>query len=130
LTGYAKDKISKFEEIRNYQISHVFGRTKNVYAFTAPWNIVYLPKIIDPFTGHEAKGDMVNEYTALFQKKIYIYFEKLIDQFNEIMNDAVLKNRIESSLEELSIDSRFNDKALVQLRKSISREFKPIEILI
>ena len=48
LTGF-----SKRTSIRNYQISHVFGRTKNIYAFAAPWNIAFIPKIIDPFTGHE-----------------------------------------------------------------------------
>lgn len=47
----------------------MFGRTKNIYAFTAPWNIVYMPKILDPFTGHEAKGEMVDEYRMLFQKQ-------------------------------------------------------------
>jgi len=51
LTGYSKTKYSKYELIRNYQISHIFGRTKNIYAFTAPWNIVYMPKMLDPFTG-------------------------------------------------------------------------------
>ena len=42
LTGYSKTVNSKYELIRNYQISHIFGRTKNIYAFTAPWNIVYI----------------------------------------------------------------------------------------
>ena len=56
LTGFSKTKSTKHEMIRNYQVSHVFGRTKNVFAFTAPWNIVYMPKLLDPLTGHEAKG--------------------------------------------------------------------------
>ena len=40
----------KNKNIFNYQVSHVYGRTKNVFCFTAPWNIVFIPKIIDPFT--------------------------------------------------------------------------------
>ena len=38
-TGYRKNK-----SIFNYQVSHVFGLTNNVYCFTAPWNIVFIPK--------------------------------------------------------------------------------------
>ena len=36
LTGYSKSSSARDEAIRNYQISHIFGRTKNVYTFTAP----------------------------------------------------------------------------------------------
>ena len=65
LTGYRVNKT-----IFNYQISHVYGRTKNVYCFTAPWNTIFIPKIIDPFTGHEAKGSFVNEFQLLMRNKI------------------------------------------------------------
>ena len=41
-------------------------RTKNVYTFTALWNMVYLPKIIDPFIGHEAKSEIVDDNQAAF----------------------------------------------------------------
>ena len=30
LTGYSKTKNAKYELIRNYKISHIFGRTKNI----------------------------------------------------------------------------------------------------
>lgn len=76
-TGYRKNKT-----IFNYQVSHVFGLTKNVYCFTAPWNIVFIPKIIDPFTGHEAKGAYVNEFQSLFKKYIYEEYKELIDDYN------------------------------------------------
>jgi hypothetical protein len=79
-TEYKKNK-----NIFNYQVSHVFGNTKNVYSFTAPWNIVYIPKIIDPFTGHEAKGDYIEEFKKLFQNKIFKIFFSEIDEYNKIM---------------------------------------------
>ena len=78
MSGYYKSKKSKPELIRNYQFSHIFGRTKNIYLFTTPWSIVYLPKVIGPFAGHEAKGNMVKEYQAMFQQKSYAYFKDLI----------------------------------------------------
>lgn len=128
LTGYSKTKSSKLELIRNYQISHVFGRTKNVFAFTAPWNIVYMPKILDPFTGHEAKGDMIDEYTFLFQKQCYDNFEKFIEEFNEIMISSIFKERMGESLDTLSLDTSYNIKELEKLKKAVDNEFCPIEI--
>ena len=64
LTGYSKQGNS-CKQIINYQVSHIFGRTKNLFAFTAPWNLAYVPKVIDPFTGHEAKGELVQEFSYL-----------------------------------------------------------------
>jgi hypothetical protein len=51
-----KDTVQQ-ERIQNYQISHLFGKTKNPLLFSAPWNFAYIPKYIDPFTGHETQGE-------------------------------------------------------------------------
>lgn len=128
LTGYSKTKNSKYELIRNYQISHIFGRTKNIYAFTAPWNIVYMPKMLDPFTGHEAKGNMIDEYTILFQKQGYEQFAKLIDDFNEIITSSNFKAKLSYSLNELSEDKSFESKDIEKLKMAVNNEFMPIEI--
>lgn len=58
--------LKRNRDIFNYQVSHIFGRTKNIFLFEAPWNIAYVPKIMDPFTGHEAKGDLPLKYQAMF----------------------------------------------------------------
>ena len=81
LSGYQVNK-----DIFNYQISHVFGRTKNVYCFTAPWNLVFIPKILDPLTGHESKGDYVKEFQYLFKNKIYSKFKNEITEYNKIIS--------------------------------------------
>lgn len=57
LTGLERNK-----HLYNYQVSHIWGHTKNIFLFEAPWNICYMPKVMDPFTGHETKG--------MLQKKI------------------------------------------------------------
>ncbi len=80
-TGYRKNKT-----IFNYQVSHVFGNTKNVFCFTAPWNIVLIPKIVDPFTGHEAVGDYVIEFRQLFRNRIFKSYSDYILDYNELMN--------------------------------------------
>jgi hypothetical protein len=101
LTGYQKNK-----NIFNYQVSHVFGNTKNVYCFTAPWNIVFIPKIIDPFTGHESKGDYVNKFQQLFKNKLYETFFEEITEYNKIMDskkkdiDSWVENNIEKNKQE------------------------------
>jgi len=128
LTGYSKVKSSKYESIRNYQVSHVFGRTKNIYAFTASWNIVYMPKMLDPFTGHEAKGEMIVEYTQLFQKQAYGIFGRFIDEFNEIVSAPNFKSNLNSSFEKLASNSSFDKSDIVKLKKSTSEEFMPIEV--
>ena len=120
LTGLKKNK-----DIRNYQVSHVFGRTKNIFTFTAPWNIVFTPKILDPFTGHEAKGTIVEEYQRLFKRQTYEKFKECIDEYNSIVSDKKLIQSIDEYLEELyNIDI----KSYKKLQKAISEEFSFIDI--
>ena len=128
LTGYSKTENKKFEYIRNYQVSHVFGRTKNVYAFTAPWNIVYTPKLLDPFTGHEAKGDMIDEYTLLFQQQGYKKFERLIEDFNQIITNSLFKEKLNNCLQEFANDKSIELKDIEKLQKAATNEFRPIEV--
>ena len=128
LTGYSKTQSSKSESIRNYQISHIFGRTKNIFAFTAPWNIVYMPKMLDPFTGHEAKGEMIDEYTLLFQRQGYHRFEKLIDEFNEIMINPNFKEKVNEVLYSFHSNQTYSIKELKKLEEAINKEFSPITL--
>jgi hypothetical protein len=128
LTGYSKTKSSNYELIRNYQISHVFGRTKNVYAFTAPWNLVYIPKILDPFTGHEAKGELIHEFTFLFRQQTYKKFEILIDDFNEIVSNASFIDNLDNCLSSMEMSNSYSKQDIVKLRTSVKVEFMPIGI--
>jgi len=85
-TIYKKNK-----NIFNYQVSHVFGNTKNVYCFTAPWNVIFIPKIVDPFTGHEAKGEYIDEFKKLFNEYIVGKFNNEIKEYNKIMEELYPK---------------------------------------
>lgn len=126
LTGYSKTKSSKHEPIQNYQISHIFGRTKNVFAFTAPWNIVYMPKMLDPFTGHEAKGSMIDEYKDLFQKQSFKHFEPLINDYNALITSPSLVDSIHQYLDKIEQDKNLDEKDVSKLRASIFEEITPI----
>lgn len=120
-TGYSK-KTNKQEckLIRNYQVSHVFGRTKNPFAFTAPWNIVYLPKIIDPLTGHEASGELPEKFRQEFQQHVIKKFQPLIENFNQIVTDTQFLSRVQQHL--LKLDCH-NKKRFSQ---AITKELLPI----
>ncbi|MDC0274180.1 MAG: hypothetical protein P8M30_13340 [Planctomycetaceae bacterium] len=120
-TGFAKTKKNGCEQLRNYQISHVFGRTKNPFAFTAPWNIVYLPKIIDPFTGHEAKGSLSDEFQIQFRTHIYNMFEPLIEDFNSIVTDNNLLSLIGAFIDTIEPADQ-----QARLRTAVNDEFRPI----
>lgn len=126
LTGYSKTKSATHEAIRNYQVSHIFGRTKNVFTFTAPWNIVYMPKMLDPFTGHEAKGELIDEYTEQFHKQGYLKFKPLIDDYNTLVSENKFIEKIEHTLNTMGSNSSYTKKDIEKLRKSVKEEFTPI----
>ena len=120
--------LKKNKDIRNYQVSHVFSKTKNIFTFTAPWNIVFMPKILDPFTGHEAKGTMVEEYQRLFKQQTYEKLKNFINEYNDIMSDVNLVNTIDEYFEELYNTGNRNDKIIKKFKKAVIEEFSPIEI--
>ena len=119
LTNYSKTRRTGCEHLANYQVSHIFGRTKNPYAFTAPWNIVYIPKIVDPFTGHEAPGDLACQFQKLFRTHLFTVFQSLIEDFNDVVTSSPFAARIDDYVASLEQQSQF----AVALRHA----FAPIE---
>lgn len=82
--------------IFNYQVSHIFGLTKNPYAFEAPWNIALIPKLYDPLTGHESKGKEQKEFTQRLRLTTWEVYEDFILDFNKICND--IRPDVESTM--------------------------------
>jgi hypothetical protein len=92
LTGYSKTlKTDSYNKIRiqNYQVSHLFGRTKNPLLFTAAWNIAFIPKYIDPFTGHETQGEYNQAFKVLFKELITSRFIKYINEYNDFVEEFI-----------------------------------------
>lgn len=119
LTG--ESKSGKDASLRNYQVSHIFGNTKNPYSFCAPWNIVFLPKILDPFTGHESKGELTNKITSLYKNLMWEIYEDLINDYNNLMSE--LSPQISSF-----IDSQSSSTKVIQnFHNSIRSEFSIIK---
>jgi hypothetical protein len=115
LTGYSKTlkkDRDKMMRIQNYQVSHLFGKTKNPILFTAAWNIAFIPKYIDPFTGHETQGEYNKEFKSLFQEQNVLKFAKYINEYNEFVEENInpyLEKAFElTKLELLTSNINFN----------------------
>ena len=121
LTGYKRNK-----NIFNYQTAHIFGHTKNIFLFEAPWNICYVPKIIDPFTGHEAKGIYISEYQKMFRNKAYVKYQKYIQEYNSIVQELKINEKIIEYSEELKQTT--DEKQIEQFIIDCSKEFSLISI--
>jgi hypothetical protein len=119
--------LERNSDIYNYQVSHIYGRTKNPLMFEAAWNIAYVPKIIDPLTGHETKGIWPDEYQKKFTKYTNLKYEKLIVEYNGIIKSLKINETLQRYLN--SLKSRgVDEKRINQFEKSIRREFTLIEI--
>lgn len=89
LTNYAKVNTGTFKEkklIVNYQVSHLFGKTKNPFLFNCAWNIAYIPKYLDPFTGHESQGQHSSRFKQHFEPLIKEKYKEFIVDYNEEIN--------------------------------------------
>lgn len=121
LSGYRVN-----QNLFNFQIAHIFGRTKNPYSFTTPWNLAFIPKIIDPFTGHEARGDYVQEYQKLFTDRAFDLFEDFIGEFNEIVTSDQLQEKFHVYFKHLDSYSEIEPEKLNRFKTDVYREFEPI----
>lgn len=119
LTGLKRNR-----DIFNYQVSHIFGRTKNIFLFESPWNIAYVPKIMDPFTGHEAKGELPSKYQTLFLQKAVERYEKHIKEYNDFIQKLHIQDKIAMfyNMQKEAVDIKLLDQFIVDC----SKEFEPI----
>lgn len=106
----------------NYQTSHIFGMTKNPLMFEASWNICLTPKIFDPLTGHETKGNLPTEYSIILRKFAKEKYERIIDEYNEIIDKY--SNKIN-----LFIDNLNKNKENIQFIKDIKLQISKINII-
>ena len=113
-------------EIYNYQVSHIFGRTKNIFMFEAPWNVCYTPKIMDPFTGHESKGEWPVEYQDRFIKKAVSLYEKYIIDYNLLLKKYEMKDRTNEYINNLFMLKE--KKEVDQFKNDCEKEIEPIVI--
>ena len=112
-------------DLYNYQVSHIWGHTKNVFMFEAPWNICYTPKLIDPFTGHETKGVWPEEYQKMFIEYASNMYKPFIDEYNQLMIDHHIAERVEQYLKTLK--QAISAKDFAQFEKDVRTELSLIK---
>ena len=125
LTPFSKTKKKGKTLIINYQISHLFGRTKNPLLFTCPWNIAYIPKYLDPFTGHETQGQYSEQFKQIFLPIIKEKFSNYIDDYNLVIRDKIT-HRIEESLEFVQKIANLSNDEFKRFEKDVRKELSEI----
>jgi len=123
LSGYKKSK-----DLRNYQLTSVFGRSKNILAFTAPWNIVFIPNILDPLLSPDAKGSLAEQYQKVFFEHSFKKFKPYIDEFNDMLTNAHFLRIVDEHFQALYDDSRHNKDAVVKFETLVRDELSPIKM--
>lgn len=123
LTGYKKSK-----DLKNYQLSSIFGRSRNAFMFTAPWNIVYIPSVLDPLLSSEAKSDLAKEYQTLFMKHSYEKFKPYIDEYNKMVSNHQFQKSIDEYFQKLFDDGHFLKDEMVMFEETIREDFEPIVV--
>lgn len=116
--------LKRNNDIYNYQVSHIWGHTKNIFMFEAPWNICYTPKIMDPFTGHETQGTWPSEYQKLFIEKAQELYSPFIIEYNQLLIELDIMKRAEAYI--LSLNGKISEKELTRFSKDALSELSPI----
>lgn len=114
-----------FNKIQNFQVSHIFGCTKNPLLFTSPWNIIILPKVMDPFTGHEANGKLKDEFSKSLRNWIIDKYSEAINDYNSFLETNVLGN-IENSLDKIKMSGQYTDEKMKMFSSHVLDEWSKV----
>lgn len=113
------------DTIFNFEVSHVFGYTKNPLLFNAAWNFFFCPKLIDPFTGHTSKGRWPEEYQPLLRESVLTKFSRCISDYNKMLTEMRILELIENYLADLDWGTE-NAKELARFKEDARKEWQPI----
>lgn len=124
---YDKKRNDNKNTVMNYQISHIFDNTtKNPLMFESPWNIVYMPKILDPFSGHESKGDLTDLFKKTIKELTVSKFKIFIKDYNEILKKYSISSKINDFIELVKED--LDSKKLKDLEKGLLENYLTIDL--
>lgn len=110
----------------NYQVAHIWGRTKNPILFESVWNICFVPRLFDPFTGHECKGGWNDEFIPILNRFIYDKFENIINDYNQLITSNDIENKIENYVNGLLASSVYDVDLINRFKNDAVAEWIPI----
>lgn len=129
-TGYKKFNSRKQNTngqiLQNYQVSHIFGKTKNVYCFTAPWNVCFVPKLIDPLTGHESEGTFPISFKSKWMKAIKKKYQNYINEYNNLVRSFDIDSKLKKFFSNPS-HSGYSQAERAKFEEDMKEEFSPIK---
>ena len=125
-TKIKKKNVEK-DILTNYQISHLFGKTKNPLLFNCSWNIAYIPKYLDPFTGHETRGEHSHAFKAIFKNKVEERFMNYIVDYNDFIKKHVEPN-LQEALDNTRRKLRISKKEFATFEKNAKNELSIIDL--
>lgn len=121
-------KNESLKVLMNYQVSHIWGHTKNPLLFVCPWNICFVPKMFDPFTGHEAKGPLVEKFKKEFIAKAKTLYADLIHDYNNFIEKEILQTGLISKyIASVEVDceqGKLTKRTFNDFEKNIKEEFQ------
>jgi len=121
-SGYKK------KDLKNYQLYSPFAKNKNVLLFCAPWNIVYIPKILDPLLSDEAKTPLALEFKEFFLKSCYEKFKVYVDDYNKKITNDYFVRAMDDYFRGM-YENTYEDKALVKKFEEVMyKEFSSIKV--
>ena len=121
LTGYKKSK-----DLKNYQLTSLFGKSKNIFAFTAPWNMAYIPNILDPLLSNEARSDLAKEFQAYFLQHNLEKFKPYVDEFNKLVTNPHFLRQVDDHFHTLYDNVYFDNEIVMKFEPIFREEFSPI----
>lgn len=125
LTGYKKGK-----DLKNYQLTSIFGRSRNILAFCAPWNIVYIPSILDPLLSVDANTEIAKEFKRRFLQHSYEKFKPFIEEFNLMVSNHQFQKSMDEYFQKLFDDGHFDKKEMITFENTIREDFAPINDIV
>lgn len=111
--------------IYNFEVSHVFGYTKNPLLFNAAWNFFFCPRLIDPFTRHASTGRWPEEYQPLLKEAVITKFSRCISDYNKMLSEMGILDKIENYLATLNWGAE-KSKELARFKIDARKEWQPI----
>lgn len=123
LSGYKKSK-----DLKNYQLYSPFGKGRNALAFCAPWNLVYIPKILDPLLNEDASGKLALEFKQYFLEYAYTKVKSYVDEYNKIVSNDHFRRSLNDYFR-IMYENTYQDKIAVRkFEEMIEEEFDIIKI--
>jgi len=122
LSGYTK------KDLKNYQLYSPFGKSKNVLCFSSPWNLIYIPKILEPLLNEDSKSELALDFKKFFLKEIYNKFKIYIDEYNKIVSNDYFVRSMDDYFRGM-YENTYQDKiAIKKFEELMYDEFSAVKV--